>query len=106
MKKGSESVAQLDEMVTVTALGGEEAIFKARFIDQSSEGMQIKLNSGLEVGSLLKLEFRDDLMMTEVSRCEPDEGGFSAGLSIISCLQKSELERLRREAVAGPGSEA
>lgn len=102
MKQRSKSRVELNAPVTVTAFGGGDAIFNARFIDLSSEGMKIKLNTGLEVGSLLRLEFGDDLMMTEVSRCEPDEGEFSAGLSILSCLEKSELKRLRREAVAGP----
>ena len=86
----------------ITALQNDDAIFTARFVDLSSDGVTIKLNTDLKVGSLLRLELGDDLMMTEVYRCEPDQGEFSAGLVILSCLEKSELKRLRREAVAGP----
>ena len=86
----------------ITAFQNDDAVFTARFVDLSSEGVRIKLNADLEVGSLLRLDFGDDLMMTEVCRCEPDEGEFSAGLAILSWLEKSELKRLRREVVAGP----
>ncbi len=102
MKERSQSRAGLDEPVTITALHNDDAIFRARFVDLSSERVRIKLDADLEVGSLLRLEFGDDLMMTEVSNCEPDQGEFSAGLLILSWLGKSELKRLRREAVAGP----
>jgi hypothetical protein len=105
MEQRSESHVKLNDPVMITALKRDDAIFIARFIDLSSEGMRIKLNVDLEVGSLLRLELGDDLMMTEVSHCEPDEGEFSAGLLILSTLEKSELKRLRREAVAGPALE-
>jgi hypothetical protein len=102
MEQRSESRVGLDEPIMITPLRNDDAIFLGRFIDSSSEGMRIKLNADLEVGSLLRLEFGDDLMMTEVCHCEPDEGEYSAGLVILSWLEKSELKRLRREAVAGP----
>jgi hypothetical protein len=104
MKARSESRVGLNEPVTITALQNDDAIFTARFVDLSSDGVTIKLNTDLKVGSLLRLELGDDLMMTEVYRCEPDEGEFSAGLVILSCLEKSEWKRLRREAVTGPAS--
>lgn len=106
MEQRSESHVKLNDPVLITALKTDDAIFIARFVDLSSAGMRIKLNVDLEVGSLLRLELGDDLMMTEVSHCEPDEGEFSAGLFILSSLQKSELQRLRREAVAGPALES
>jgi PilZ domain len=102
MKERSESPVEMNQPVMITALHNENATFTARFVDLSSEGMRIKLNADLEVGSLLRLEFGEDLMMTEVCHCEPDEGEYSAGLSILSWLEKSELKRLRYEAVAGP----
>ncbi len=102
MERQFASQAELEQPVTVTPLQSGDAIFKARFIDLSAEGVQIKLDSDLEVGSLLRLEFGDDLMITEVSRCEPDQGEFTAGLLILSWLGKTELKRLRREAVVGP----
>ena len=88
--------------MTITALHNDDAIFRARFVDLSSESVRIKLDADLEVGSLLRLEFGDDLMMTEVRDCEPDEGEYRAGLLILSWLGKAELKRLLRETVAGP----
>ena len=38
-------------------------------------------------------------------RSDPRTGEFSAGLLILTCLEKSELQRLLREAVAGPAPE-
>ena len=102
MEQRSKIRIKLNDPVLITALKRDGAIFIARFVDLSSESMRIKLDVDLEVGSLLRLELGDDLMMTEVSHCEPDAGEFRAGLFILSCLQKSELNRLRREAVAGP----
>jgi hypothetical protein len=101
MQQRFDSPVVQNEPVLISAFESDDAIFTARFVDLSSEGMTIKLNADLKVGSLLRLEYRDSLMMTEVCRCSPDQGEFSAGLVILSCLEKSELKRLRREAVTG-----
>jgi hypothetical protein len=106
MRERPETRVGLDEPVTITALLNDDAIFTARFVDLSSEGVRVRLNTDLKVGSLLRLEFGDDVMMTEVCQCEPDEGEFSAALLILSWLEKSELKRLRREAVAGPAPQS
>ncbi len=79
----------------------DKASCGGRFVALSSNGMNIKSSSDLEVGSLLRLEIGDDLMMTEVCHCEPDEGEYSAGLSILAWLEKAELKRLLRETM-GP----
>jgi len=102
MEQKSESRVKLDQPVRITALQNNDAICTGRFVDLSSNDLRIKSNADLEVGSLLRLEVGDDLMMTEVRHCEPDEGEYSAGLLILSWLEKSELQRLLREAVAGP----
>jgi PilZ domain len=102
MEKRSESRVRFSEPVIITALKNDDVNCTGRFVDLSSNGMRIKSNADLEVGSLLRLEVGDDLMMTEVRHCVPDEGEYSAGLVILSWLEKSELKRLRREAVAGP----
>jgi hypothetical protein len=102
MEQRSESRVKFNEPVLITALQNDDAISTGRFVDFSSNDMWIKSNADLEVGSLLRLEVGDDLMMTEVCHCEPDEGEYSAGLIILSWLEKAELKRLLREAVAGP----
>lgn len=102
MEQRSESRVELNQPVTITALPNNDAICTGRLIDLSSNDLRIKSNADLEVGSLLRLEVGDDLMVAEVRDCEPDDGEYSAGLSILSWLEKSELKRLLREAVAGP----
>jgi hypothetical protein len=102
MEQPSESRVKFNEPVVITALQNHDAICTGRFVDLSSNGMRIKSSADLEVGSLLRVEVGDDLMMTEVHHCEPDQGEYSAGLLILACLEKSELKRLLREAVTGP----
>jgi hypothetical protein len=102
MEQRSESRVKFNEPVLITPLQNNDAVCTGRFVDLSSTGMMIKSNADFEIGSLLRLEVGDDLMMTEVRHCEPDEGEYSAGLLILSWLEKSELKRLLREAVAGP----
>ena len=102
MEQRSESRVKFDEQVLITALRDDDAVRTGRFIDLSSNGVRIKSNADLEVGSLLRLEVGDDVMMTEVRQCVPDEGEYSAGLLILAWLEKSELKRLLHEAVVGP----
>jgi hypothetical protein len=102
MEQRTESRVKFNEPVRITALQNDDAICTGRFVDVSSDDMRIKSSADLEVGSLLRLEVGDELMMTEVRNCEPDEGEYSAGLVILSWLEKSELKRLLREAVVGP----
>ena len=92
---------KVNHPVTITALLKDDATSAGRFVDLTVNDMRIKSDTDLEVGSLLRLEVGDDLMMTEVRHCEPDQGEFTAGLLILSRLEKSELKRLRREAVTG-----
>lgn len=102
MEQRSESRVKFNQPVLITAMQKNGTVCTGRFVDVSSDDMRIKSSADLEVGSLVELEVGDELMMTEVRRCEPDEGEYSAGLLILSWLEKSELKRLLREAVAGP----
>jgi hypothetical protein len=102
MEQRTKSRVKPNEPVTITALQNDGAVSTGRFVGLSSNDMRIKSDADLEVGSLLKLDVGDNLMMAEVCQCEPDEGEYSAGLLILSWLEKSELKRLLHEAVAGP----
>lgn len=102
VEQRSESRVRSNEPLRITALQSDDAICTGRFVDLSSDGMRIISNADLEIGSLLRLDIGDDLMVAEVRHCEADEGEFAAGLLILSWLEKSELKRLLREAVVGP----
>ncbi len=107
MERRFESCVTFNETVLITPLLNDDTICTGRLvdvssIDGSSDDMRIKSSAYLEVGTLVRLEVDDDLMMTEVRHCEPEEREYSAGLLILSWLEKSELKRLLREAVVGP----
>ncbi len=102
MEQRSESRVKFDQPVVITTLKNVDSICTGRFVELSSNGMRIKSSADLEVGSVVRLEVGDDLIMTEVRHCEPDGGEYSAGLSILAWLEKSELQQLLREAVTGP----
>jgi hypothetical protein len=102
MEQRSEPRAQFDQPVTITTLRNGGDICGGRFVDLSPDGVLIKSNADLEVGSLLRLEVGEDVMMTEVCSCEPEQDEFNAVLLILAWLEQSELRRLMREAVVGP----
>lgn len=101
MEPRRELRIELDEPVAITNLNRGDGRWSGRFVDLSGDGMRIKLDSDLEVGSLLKLETGDDLMVAEVRESESDGGEYCASLSLLEWMDKSELERLIREAVLG-----
>jgi hypothetical protein len=92
----------LDERVAITLLQREDVSYVGRFIDWSHDVMRVKLDADLELGSLLTLEIGNDVMVAEVRHCESDGTGHCAGLFILEWIEKSELKRLLREAVADP----
>lgn len=100
MDQRTDSPVRFNHTVTITAFHSDDAV-DGRLIDLLSNDMKIKSNADFEVGSLLRLEIGDDLMITEVRHCEPDQGEYGAGLLILSSIEKSELKRLRHE-MAGP----
>lgn len=102
MEQPSELRIELDEPVAITHLHRDDGHWSGRFVDLSADGMRIKLDSDLEVGSLLKLETGDELMVAEVRQSESDGAEYCATVSLLQWMEKSELERLIREAVAGP----
>jgi len=106
MEQRSESRLKFNDPVLLSVLQNDNTASRGRFVDLSSNGMRIRSDANLEIGSLLRLDAGNDLMMAEVRRCEPDEREYCVDLSILSWLEKSELQRLLREAVAGPVSQS
>ncbi len=102
MEQRRELRIERGQSVAITHLHSDDGRWSGRFVDSSSEGMRIKLDSELKVGSLLRLETGCDLMVAEVCQSESDGAEYCASLSLLEWMEKSELERLVREAVTGP----
>jgi hypothetical protein len=104
MEQRHELRIKSDEPVSITRLNRGDGRWSGRFVDLSDDGIRIKLDSDLEVGSLLKLETDDDLMVAEVRQSESEGAEYCTTLSVLDWMDKAELERLIREAVMGPSS--
>jgi hypothetical protein len=97
METPTNSSINIDEPVAITLLAVAEGNCSGRFVSWSHDGINVKLDTGLKVGSLVKIETGGDLMVAEVSDCEADGAEFSAGLFLLEWIEKSELERIKRE---------
>lgn len=83
----------VDQPVVLTCWEADGDSFSGRFLDHSQDGIKIKLERSLDRGGILKLEAGDHLVLAEVRDCEADDSGYSAGLGILACVDKSELNR-------------
>jgi PilZ domain len=102
MERRHDFRIEADEPVTITLLQGAEASWAGRFADWSDAGMRIRLDTALEVGSLLRLEVGEELMVAEVGHCASEADGYCAEVLLWERIDKSELRRLVRESVGGP----
>ena len=105
MEQRSEPQLNLDQALVVTCWEKEGGSYSGRLLHHSGDGIKIKLERSLDLGGILKLEAGDHLVLAEVRECEADDSGYAAGLEILACVEKSELDRLIREAIAGVGPE-
>ena len=85
-----------EEPILITLLGQAEGRWDAEFVGSAGDELAVRLEAELEVGTILKLETGDDLVLAEVSRCEPDGDLYRACLAVLESMGKSELDRLVR----------
>ena len=52
------------------------------------------MDARLKIGSVVKLEVGDNLVIAEVGGCEAEGSEYSASLSLLEWIGKSELQRL------------
>src|SRR5690242_4006815 len=105
MEQRSEPQLTFDQTLVMTCWEKEGGSYSVRLLDRSEDGIKIKLERSLDRGGILKLEAGDHLVLAEVRECEADDSGYAAGLGILACVEKAELNRLIREAIAGVGPE-
>jgi hypothetical protein len=81
------------ESIQVTVLGGEHAPMTGTVIDQSRQGLSLRLPGPVAPDAAIQVEAGDIILLGEVRYCQPAEGGYRVGLTIRHRL--SNLERLR-----------
>ena len=84
----------VDEPVAITLLANAQGNCSGRFVSWSQDGIAIKVDARLKIGSVVKLEVGDNLVIAEVGGCEAEGSEYSASLSLLEWIGKSELQRL------------
>src|SRR5277367_2033872 len=90
-----------DDPVAISLLATADGNCAGRFVSWSDDGINVKVDTGLKVGSLVRVESGADLMVAEVRDCESDGTEYSAGLFLMEWVEKSKLEQLKREMATG-----
>jgi hypothetical protein len=101
METPTNSSMNIDEPVAITPLAKADGNCSGRFTGWSQDGLTIRIGNDLKVGSVVKLESGSNLMVAEVRDCAADGKEFSAGLCLWEWIEKSELERFKREMALG-----
>src|ERR1700748_482783 len=88
--------------VAITLLKKADGNWSGEFVNANGSEATIRLDAGLEVGSLLKLETGEEWMLAEVSYCESTGSGYQAQLTLVEWISKIELRRLQSTAAEEP----
>src|SRR5262245_9458960 len=97
----------VDQAVTVTLLGHQEAKVPARATSASPNGLGLWSTRALPPGTGLKIELEDAYILGEAIYCKEEAGGWVVGVELSQVLKGlSELgRRLRKYAPAPSGGE-
>jgi len=79
----------------MTALGEPGAELPAEVVSLTGAALQVLVDTPMEVGTPVKAECNDTLMLGEVCHCQPLNGQYAVGLKLEhSLLHTAELARL------------
>jgi hypothetical protein len=95
------------QRITVTTIGKAGAGLPGEVVSLTGSALRLRVDSPIEVGSAVKAECEDTLMLGEVCRCQPSNGHYAVDLKLEhSLLHTAELARLARrlleDAPGGP----
>ncbi len=104
MEKRREPRIPVDHEVGVTLLGGEPLQLTGRISNISGRGIRLLLPQKIALGTALRVDWPDGLLLGEVCYCQAEEGGgFSAGLTLEHVLYNlHELAALARQLLNEP----
>jgi len=83
------------QRITVTALGEPGAELPGEVVSVSEAALHVLLDTPVDVGTAVKAECNDTLMLAEVCHCQPANGYYAVGLKVEhSLLHTTQLARL------------
>jgi hypothetical protein len=97
MERRSEARVAAKERVIVTELGQRRHPHVGLILETAGTSLTLKLITAIACGAPVQVETTDMLMLGEVARCEPADGGFRLALVLRHSLQDLQaLEKLNR----------
>src|SRR6266851_2835498 len=88
---------EADEPVHVTVLGECETELLGRVTDYTAQGIGLVIDARVSVGTAVKVEWSNTLLLGEVCYCRPAGKGFAIGLQLEHALYNTiELARLAK----------
>ncbi|HWB85200.1 MAG TPA: PilZ domain-containing protein [Bryobacteraceae bacterium] len=101
MEQRREPRFTVDQPVAVTLLGEREVRATATVKDASGRGLGLTLTHAVKLGTALKIEIEDAILLGEVVHCQPAEGGgYLIGVELHQALYTTaELRELAKEFV-------
>ena len=77
---------QVSQSAIVSVLGAASQVLKGEIRNVSKGGTQLQLDRPLGVGSLLRIDYDDNLLLGEVMYCQQEETAWIAGIRIEHTL--------------------
>jgi hypothetical protein len=94
---------RVDQAVTVTVLGNQEAKVPARVTNASTNGLGLVSPRALPAGTALKVDLEDAYILGEAVYCKEEAGGWVVGVELSQVLNGlSELGRRLHEYAPAP----
>jgi|SRR5580698_417150 hypothetical protein len=86
---------KVKQPVSLTVLGGiANPVMEACIMDISAGGLRLRVPERLPVGTPVKVDTQDILMLAEVVRCESDGGAYTVGMEVHGSVAASDLMKL------------
>jgi len=93
----SEPRFEAQQRIVLTLLEEPRITLPALAVEISGSGMRIFLNRGIPLGTLVKVESDNSLILGEVCHCAVQPNGFLLGLKLLRLLSNlNELANLNR----------
>lgn len=77
---------QSSQSAIVSVLGTASQVFQGEIRNVSKRGTQLHLNQPLGTGSLLRIEYDNNLLLGEVVSCQQEQAGWVAGIRVEHAL--------------------
>ena len=95
MNQRREMRFQANESVAITVLGEADIRFRGHMKNVSGRGIGLETEIPVVVGTAIKIELEDSLLLGEVIFCRQDEASFYVGVELEHALNGlAELSRI------------